>query len=326
MDQDHSSRQARPVACGREPLVDAIAGFLSHGHIPAMSDIRASLERTIDEAGPAALDGLAARLAQAGVGWEYFPRDPLARRIHQVLAGPVLQREPDVSGLEHLAAVADQPLVIVANHLSYSDANVIDVLLQGAGQAAICDRLTVMAGPKVYSNIRRRFSSLCFGTIKTPQNSARSSDDAVMTTREVARAARRTIDLAHQRLRLGEALLVFPEGTRSRSGAMQQLLAGVARYFQPPAWVLPLALTGTESLFAIDQDTLVPVPLRVAIGRPLPAATLVAAAGGDRRLIMDAVGLAIAALVPARYRGVYGEGDRDGLAGARQLATDLSWS
>jgi 1-acyl-sn-glycerol-3-phosphate acyltransferase len=237
----------------------------------------------------------------------------------------VLQRDPEVRGLEHLDVVANEPIVLVANHLSYSDANLIDVLLQRAGPAGMSDRLTVLAGPKVYSNIRRRFSSLCFGTIKTPQNSARSSDEAVMTTREVARAARRTIDLAHERLRLGEALLVFPEGTRSRSGGMQQLLAGVARYFQPPASIVPLALAGTESLFAIDGETLVPAPLTVSIGRAVGAATLVGQARGDRRLIMDAVGIAIAALLPERYRGVYSDAQREQHAAARRLAAEMSW-
>jgi len=60
--------------------------------------------------------------------------------------------------------------------------------------------LTVVAGPKVYSSLRRRFSSLCFSTIKTPQSSAVSSEDAVMNAREVARAARQSIDVAHERL------------------------------------------------------------------------------------------------------------------------------
>ena len=44
------------VACSREPLVDAIATFLARDHALGMPGIRASLERAIDEAGPAAID------------------------------------------------------------------------------------------------------------------------------------------------------------------------------------------------------------------------------------------------------------------------------
>lgn len=66
-------------------------------------------------------------------------------------------------GTGHLAAVAGKPVVVAANHLSYSDANLLEVLLHQAGAGALADRLTVVAGPKVYSNLRRRFSSLCFG-------------------------------------------------------------------------------------------------------------------------------------------------------------------
>ena len=189
------------TACGRDPLVDAISTFLAHVQTPGLPEIRATLGRTIDEAGPAGLDSLGRRLSHAGTGWGYFPHDPLARRIHHVLAAPVLQHAPIVSGTEHLDAVSGKPLVILANHLSYSDANAIEVMLQLAGQGALADRLTVIAGPKVYSNVSRRFSSLCFGTIKIPQSSSRSSGDAVMNAREVARAARRSIEIARERAR-----------------------------------------------------------------------------------------------------------------------------
>src|SRR4029434_9634206 len=93
-------------------------------------------------------------------------------------------------------------------------------------------RLTAIAGPKVYSSLKRRFSSLCFGTIKTPQSSSLSSEDAVMSPREVARASRQSIEVAHQRLQSGDALLVFAEGTRSRSFGLQPMLAGAPGLFR----------------------------------------------------------------------------------------------
>jgi 1-acyl-sn-glycerol-3-phosphate acyltransferase len=236
----------------------------------------------------------------------------------------VLKQDPVVVGAGHLETVADRPLVIVANHLSYSDANVIDVLLQKVpGGRGISDRLTVVAGPKVYSNVRRRFSSLCFGTIKVPQSTGRSTDEAVMNLRDVARAARRSIDTAQERLRLGEALLVFAEGARSRSGAMEGLLPGVARYLEAPgAWVLPLGIAGTERLFPIGGDALTPVPISLRIGRPIPADILQRRAHGDRRLIMDSIGFAIARLLPPEYRGAYRD-DGARAEPASQLSRDL---
>jgi 1-acyl-sn-glycerol-3-phosphate acyltransferase len=295
-------------ACARAPLVDAIATFLAHQHAAQMSEIRALLERTIDEAGPYALVVLGERLAGAGADWRYYSRDPLARGIHNALAGPVLRHEPVVRGAEHLALVADKPVVIVANHLSYSDANVIDVLLQKVDGGRVADRLTVIAGPKVYSNVRRRFSSLCFGTIKVPQTSTRASAEAVMTPRAVARAARQSIAVAQERLRLGEALLIFAEGTRSRTGQLQRFLSAAARYLTgPETWVVPMGLAGTERLFPIDGNVLNPVRITLAIGRPVRAAVLHGAARGDRQLVMDCIGIAIAELLSADYRGVYGE-------------------
>src|SRR5688572_30166598 len=231
------------TGCGREPLVETIVRFLARERAPDAREIRECVERAIDESGPGAVDSLSARLLKGAAEWTYYPHDPLARRIHHALASRVLQPEPVVRGTHHLDEVKNTPLVIFANHLSYSDANVVEVLLRNVGAGCLADRLTAIAGPKVYSNLTRRFSSLCFGTIKVPQSSERSSEDAVMNPRQVARAARRAIQIAHERLAMGDALLNFAEGSRSRSGQMQQFLSGTARYLeQPNTWVLPIGI------------------------------------------------------------------------------------
>ena len=180
------------------------------------------------------------------------------------------------------------------------------MVLRNAGASCLADRLTAIAGPKVYSNVTRRFSSLCFGTIKVPQSSERSSEDAVMNPRDVARAARRAIQIAQERLAYGEALLIFGEGSRSRSAQMQQFLPGTARYLElPGTWVLPVGIAGTEKLFPIDGAALHRVPITMNIGRPIPTSELRERAPRDRRVMMDCIGHAIADLLPTEYRGVY---------------------
>jgi len=139
-----------------------------------------------------------------------------------------------------------------------------------------------------------------------PQSSGVSSEDAVMDPREVARAARRSIDIAHERLRLGDVLLVFGEGTRSRTRGMQQMLAGVTRYLEvPETIVLPVGIVGTEALYPIDDDALHPVRVEVRVGAPIVAQEIRERCAGDRQAVVDEIGRAIAALLPPEYRGAY---------------------
>jgi len=114
------------------------------------------------------------------------------------------------------------------------------------------------------------------------------------------------LEIAQERLALGDALLIFPEGSRSRSAQMQPLLAGVARYLESPGVrILPMGITGTERLFPIGEGALTPVPLTLRIGAPIAASALRGRAQGNRQAMMDMVGAAIAQLLPSPYRGVY---------------------
>jgi 1-acyl-sn-glycerol-3-phosphate acyltransferase len=293
-------------ASSRDRLITAILEFLVGQDLLDTQDIRAELRREIDTAGPDAVLALKARLT-ADNGWAYYPRDPLAQRVHHVLADRFLTRESELRGSRHLAGLAGSPVVLCANHLSYADANVIEVLLQRSGGAELANRLTAIAGPKVFTSRDRRFSSLCFGTVKVPQSAEVSSDEAALNPREVARAARRSIEVARERLTKGDVLVLFAEGTRSRSASMQPMLAGAARYLDVPGtWVLPAGLAGPEALFSITDSALRSARVVLQLGRPFRAEALLAQAGGDRRVVMDAIGLAIAEAVPLAYRGVYG--------------------
>jgi len=313
-----------PQPLRRNQLVGAIAKFLA-GSESLRDGMRDLLEREVDQAGADAVEQLGRHLAVAGSDWSYYAADPLARRIHHAVAERVLEPESALLGREHLPAVSGKPVVIFANHLSYSDANLLEVLLfrDADGGRAMSNRLTTVAGPKVYSSLQRRFSSLCFGTIKTPQSTALSSEDAVMNPREVARAARKSIEAAHERLGLGDALLVFAEGTRSRTAGVQQLLTAVARYLDcPGVLVLPVGIVGTDQLFPIGEPGLNPVTAIARLGQPFAADALEARAGGDRRLMMDAVGIAIAEQLPPAQHGVYGPGASD-LEEARGVLRDV---
>jgi 1-acyl-sn-glycerol-3-phosphate acyltransferase len=129
---------------------------------------------------------------------------------------------------------------------------------------------------------------------------------------------------ARNHLRGGEAVLMFPEGTRSKEGAgmkpalpgtaMVALLAGVP--------VVPVAITGTEkirlpgALFLWMRRKR--LHIRVEFGEPFDLPS-VAAEARHAEETTDLIMRKVAEVLPESFRGAYGAGSEGEVVFARQL-------
>jgi hypothetical protein len=151
-DLDRPSAPGGGPGISREAIVDVVMAFLAAQDSLTLEEVRLCLDRELDDAGADALVALGRRLTSAGDDWTFYPAEPLAKRIHLAVADRILLPGSGLFGAERLAIVAGQPVVLFCNHLSYSDANLLQVLLQRAGVTDVSQRLTAVAGPKVYSS------------------------------------------------------------------------------------------------------------------------------------------------------------------------------
>jgi 1-acyl-sn-glycerol-3-phosphate acyltransferase len=218
---------------------------------------------------------------RAGTITEFWRRIVLgfARRV----LGPALSLR--VTGTEHVPH--DGPLIVVANHLSNADPPLMIV--------AFPRPLFFMGKAELFRNPILAWIVRKFGGFPVERGTA---------DRAALRHALKVLDQ-------GIALGIFPEGGRSKTGALRPGLPGVGLLaLQSGAPVLPVGLTGTE-VFPVNGDW----PLRrpkgmprgvgIHIGEPFVVPKQVdgkrVTADEATRLIMTRV----AELLPEPYRGVY---------------------
>lgn len=159
---------------------------------------------------------------------------------------------PKIEGREHIPA--EGAFIIAANHQSHADTAVVFAALPPAARdrfvAAAAQDYFFQGGPQQY------MSRVLFNAIPIARD-RRGGQDPL---RHLSRA-----------LREGYALLLFPEGTRSKDGALQPFRAGVGKLVAeyPGTPVIPTWIGGTTRV--MPKGKLVPRPVQVTVrfGEPM---------------------------------------------------------
>jgi 1-acyl-sn-glycerol-3-phosphate acyltransferase len=110
------------------------------------------------------------------------------------------------------------------------------------------------------------------------------------------------IDGAAQALREGNSFLIFPEGTRSRSGELLPFKKGgfiLALKGQSP--VVPIAITGSRHAMRKGSPLIYPVTVRVRIGEPVETNGMTL---DDRDVLVDLVRRRIEGLLETSTTGL----------------------
>jgi 1-acyl-sn-glycerol-3-phosphate acyltransferase len=220
----------------------------------------------------------------------YLPK-PVIKTITSKIIDKYLKKYANVTieNQEELDKIKG-PVIFVGNHLSNSDALVLNLVTKKIDTYFV-------AGVKLTNNSLSRIGYVAFKTIQIQPN---TPDIEAMKT---------CID----KLKGGESILIFPEGTRSRDGSLMKARKGViliAKKSGVP--IIPIGLAGTEKLMPINHDnmgkeTFYNADVKVNIGKAfyLPEKEKDDDKEGYNNKCMDTIMGNIAALLPEKYRGVY---------------------
>jgi len=201
----------------------------------------------------------------------------------------------EVSGLENLNGDLERPYLFVCNHLSNSDGLILNKVLEK-------EKIIFVAGKKLESNF---MTSLGFKIVRSISIVPNSPDKE---------AIKKVIGAVKE----GNSILIFPEGTRSRTAKMLEGKKGILLFAKlTNAPIVPIGIWGTEKFMPIMQDmgkeAFCDADININIGEAfkLPKRGTDETKENWEADSLQHIMVSIAELLPKEYRGYYGNPRKD---------------
>jgi len=214
-------------------------------------------------------------LCALGTEYALYRADPVAQRVTRAFMR-TLMVGATVSGIEHLRAAHTQgPTLVVCNHLAYCDTQIKDLLLADHDAPDLASRLIAVAGPKVYDTPFRRMASMALNTLKTAQSAGLAHNELQMSPREIASIAIGTVHTAKERMVAGDIVLLYGEGSRSRSRRLGPFIKAVRKYAQVEGCrIVPMGIIDSDKMMPLERITMSPFPVQLRIGSAIPVSEM----------------------------------------------------
>ena len=220
----------------------------------------------------------------------YLPKGLIRFLANKILYGYIDKfANITVTGKENLKNVK-KPILFICNHLSNSDALILSRVFKEQD-------LTFVAGVKLNDNVLTNLGMNITKTINIKPNTA----------------DKEAISNIVSCLKAGNNMLIFPEGTRSRTGGMNEAKKGIVLIQRlSKANVIPVGLSGSDKLLPINDSDMAlesfqHAEVHVNIGKCIELEPK--SKNEDRHTYDDKAMVFymrnIAKLLPEEYRGVY---------------------
>lgn len=195
----------------------------------------------------------------------------------------------EVKGLENLECEFKRPYIFVCNHLSNSDGLILNKVLEK-------ENVIFVAGKKLKSN---SLTNLGFRTVRSISILPNSPDKE---------AIKKVINAVKE----GNSVLIFPEGTRSRTAKMIEGKKGILLFAKlTNAPIVPIGIWGTEKFMPIEKDmgkeAFYDADININIGEvfKLPKKSEDETKEDWEANCLNHIMMRIAKLLPKEYRGFY---------------------
>ena len=218
---------------------------------------------------------MAATQRQRHMPWFYYLANWVLRHVFRLLM------RIEVEGEEHVPP--EGPLIVAINHMSLMDPPLIGAFFPR--DLEMMAKVELFRRPVIGWVVRH------YGAFPVPRGEADL----------------RALKHAMRALRAGHAILMAPEGTRSKTHQLQRGKEGVALVaVRTGAPVLPVALYGQENWWR-DLLRLRRPRVHIRIGEPIPVERNRKADRRALQAITTKVMRGLARLLPPAYRGAYAE-------------------